>query len=64
MGPLNVHVVFHLFHILIKMYLAFRVKVGLKKYLLVNFKPTCYLFFIILKFSKIYTQITINPMDA
>jgi hypothetical protein len=30
-GPKNVLVVFHLFHILIKIYLACRVKVGWKK---------------------------------
>ncbi len=35
---------FSSFHILIKIYLACRVKIGLKKYLKVNFKHTCYLF--------------------
>jgi hypothetical protein len=45
MGPYNVLVAFHIFHILIKIHLACKVKVGLKKiftnqfqtYLLPNF---------------------------
>jgi hypothetical protein len=44
MGAWNVFVTYHLFHILIKKYLAYRVKVGLKNIFTNKLKPTCYLF--------------------
>jgi hypothetical protein len=43
---------FHFFHILIKIYLACKVKIGLKKKLPINFKPTCYLFLLYTFFSN------------
>jgi hypothetical protein len=56
-------VVFHLFHILIKIYLACKVKVGLKKIFTSQFQTYLLSTFIILKFFKFYIQLTINPME-
>jgi len=55
---------FHLFHILIKIYLTCRVKVGLKKIFADQFKTYLSPNFIIVKFFKIYTQLTIRLMEA
>jgi len=54
---------FHLFHILIKIYLACRVRKGLKKIFTNQFKTYLLPIFIILKFLKFYIQLTINPME-
>ncbi len=55
--------VFHLFHILIKIYLACMIKIGLKKVFANQFQTYLLPIFIILKFFKFYFQFTINPMD-
>jgi len=60
MGAENVLMVFHLFHILIKIYLPCRVKVGLKKIFTSQFQTYLLSTSIILFFSKFYTQFTIN----
>jgi hypothetical protein len=57
MGPLNVHVAFHLFHILIKIYLACKVKIGLKKKILNQFQTYLLLTFTILKLFKFYNHL-------
>jgi hypothetical protein len=55
---------FHLFHILIKVYLACRVKVSLKKIFTSQFQTYLLSIFIILIFfnSIFYIQLTINLM--
>jgi hypothetical protein len=55
MGAWNVLVAFHVFHIIIKVYLACKVKIGLKTKLPFNFKNTCYLFYYIRKFQFLYS---------
>jgi hypothetical protein len=64
MGSQNVLVAFHLFQILIKIYLACKVKVGLKKIFANQFQTYLLPSFITLKFFKFYTQLTINPVEA
>jgi hypothetical protein len=48
-------VTFHPFHILINVYLAFTMKIDLKKYLPINFKPICYLFLLYYIFQILYS---------
>jgi hypothetical protein len=62
MGALNVFVAFHLFHILIKIYLACRVKVGLKIIFTSQFQTYLLPILILLDFFKFYTQFTIDSM--
>jgi hypothetical protein len=45
-------------------YIAFKVKVGLKEIFSSQFQTYQLPIFIILKFFKFYTQLTINPMEA
>jgi hypothetical protein len=55
---------FIFFHILIKIYLTCKVKVGKKNKIVSQFQTYLLATFIILKFFKFYTQLTTNPMEA
>jgi hypothetical protein len=62
MGAENVLMAFHLFHILIKIYLPCRVKVGLKKNIYYSISNLLVTYFYYTIFFQIYTQFTINLM--
>jgi hypothetical protein len=64
MGSYNVLVAFHFFHILIKIHLACKVKIGLKKIFVSQFQTYLLPIFIILNFFKFHIQVTISPMEA